>query len=41
LVKEMSEFYESDVNRQLTGLSEDTCAVGDLVAAKFAYDGEW
>ena len=41
LVKEMTEFYEADVNRNLTGLSEDKCEVGDLVAAKNSYDGEW
>jgi len=41
LVKEMTEFYETDVNRSITGVSEDKCEVGDLVAAKNSYDGEW
>ena len=41
LVKEMTEFYETDVNRSMTGLTDDNCEVGDLVAAKNSYDGEW
>ncbi len=41
LVKEMTDYYESNVNRQLSGISQETCAVGDLVAAKSAYDDKW
>lgn len=41
LVKEMTEFYETDLNRSLSAMGEDNCEVGDLVAAKNSYDGEW